>query len=139
VIKGRKHRFMYRAKNVVGWGPYSEPAFVLAARVPSVPSKPYFLGFKNDELLIVVPKSLDNGGTPILWHELWVDDGNALEANWRNLTGFANELVYKATAASDLLVLGQTYRFISRSINEIGYSSYSIYAYIAFGPVPEPP
>jgi hypothetical protein len=31
IIKGRKHRFMYRAKNKLGWGPYSDPSFILAA------------------------------------------------------------------------------------------------------------
>lgn len=34
VIKGRNHRFRYRAKNVVGWSEWSENSFVLAARVP---------------------------------------------------------------------------------------------------------
>ena len=50
IIKGRKHRLRYRARNSVGWGPYSEVAFVLAATKPSVPPHPYFLTFANDEL-----------------------------------------------------------------------------------------
>jgi hypothetical protein len=31
IVKGRKHRFMYRARNMVGWGPYSDASFILAA------------------------------------------------------------------------------------------------------------
>jgi hypothetical protein len=31
VITGRNHRFKYRAKNIVGWGPFSDEAFILAA------------------------------------------------------------------------------------------------------------
>ena len=37
VTKGRLNRFMYRAKNSVGWGPYSAVSSVLAATVPSRP------------------------------------------------------------------------------------------------------
>ena len=45
IIKGRQHRFKYRAKNIVGWGAYSENAFILAARVPDRADRPYFLTF----------------------------------------------------------------------------------------------
>lgn len=45
IIKGRRHRFRYRAKNVVGWGPYSDDSFILAATVPDRAERPYFLTF----------------------------------------------------------------------------------------------
>ena len=45
VIKGRRHRFRYRAKNIVGWGPYSDDSYILAATVPDRPARPYFLVF----------------------------------------------------------------------------------------------
>ena len=35
VVKGRSHRLKYRAKNAIGWGPFSEPASILAATRPS--------------------------------------------------------------------------------------------------------
>jgi hypothetical protein len=76
VIKGRRHRFRYRAKNIVGWGPYSDDSFILAATVPDRAEQPYFLSFVNDELSIVIPRSMDNGGTPISSYELHVDAGN---------------------------------------------------------------
>jgi len=38
IKKGRIHRFKYRALNVVGWGPYSNEASILAANVPSAPN-----------------------------------------------------------------------------------------------------
>lgn len=83
IIKGRNHRFKYRAKNIVGWGPYSEKAFVLAARVPDRADRPYFLTFANDILSIVIPRSLDNGGTPIRSYELWVDTGDDYTSDFR--------------------------------------------------------
>ena len=37
ITRGRHYRFMYRAKNAVGWGQYSAVSSVLAATVPSPP------------------------------------------------------------------------------------------------------
>jgi hypothetical protein len=45
IIKGRHHRLKYRAKNIVGWGPYSDEVSVLVAKEPSRPDRPYFLTF----------------------------------------------------------------------------------------------
>jgi hypothetical protein len=39
----------------------------------------------------------------------------------------------------DSLVVGRTYRFISRCRNLIGYSEFSTHGYIAYGGVPTPP
>jgi len=76
VIKGRRHRLKYRARNSVGWSPYSDESFVLAATAPAKPDRPYFLSFSNDVLSIVVPRSADNGGSPISAYELWADAGD---------------------------------------------------------------
>jgi len=65
IIKGRQHRFKYRAKNSVGWGPFSEESAVLAARVPDKPPQPLFLSFASGVLTIVIPHSEDNGGSAI--------------------------------------------------------------------------
>jgi hypothetical protein len=76
VIKGRQHRFKYRAKNLVGWGPFSADSFVFAATKPRTPPIPYFDSFIIDTLSIAIPRSEDNGGSVITSYELWVDDGN---------------------------------------------------------------
>ena len=140
VIKGRRHRFKYRAQNTVGWGPYSDSEFVLAATVPARSDRPYFLTFANDKLSIVIPRTLDNGGTPISTYELWVDDGNDFKSEFHKLTNYDdNALIYEAAEDPDGLVRGKTYRFITRTVNQIGASEFSIYAYIAFGDVPDIP
>ena len=46
---------------------------------------------------------------------------------------------YAATNANDGLEPGKTYRFKTRAKNLIGYSDYSVEAYIAFGNVPNKP
>jgi hypothetical protein len=48
IVKGQRHRLKYRAKNVVGWGPYSDDSYVLAATVPDSAERPYFLAFAAD-------------------------------------------------------------------------------------------
>jgi hypothetical protein len=140
IIKGRRHRFRYRAKNIVGWGSFSDDSFILAATVPSRPDRPYFLAFANETLSIVIPRSVDNGGTPISNYELWVDEGNDFNSDFRQLLGYIdNSLIYSVTINMDNLQIGRVYRFKSRSINQIGPSDFSIFSYIAFGDVPSAP
>ena len=67
---------MYRAKNAVGWGPYSAVSSVLAATIPSAPGAPFFLTFASQTLSIVVPRSTSDGGDTISHYELWVDAGD---------------------------------------------------------------
>ena len=50
IIKGRRHRIKYRARNSVGWGPYSNEALVLAASRPDAPPKPFFHTFESETL-----------------------------------------------------------------------------------------
>ena len=112
ITKGRYQRFMYRAKNAVGWGPYSSVSTVLAATVPIAPMAPYFLTFSNQTLSIVIPRSTDDGGDAIIGYELWVDAGNDFTSTFTKLTGYSsNSMVYIATQAVDSLVIGHTYRF----------------------------
>lgn len=104
-----------------------------------MPERPYFLAFSNGQLSIVIPRSNDNGGSPITSYELWVDQGNDFNSTFRQLTRYQNNSLIFNVNASDGLILGYTYRFISRSQNQIGYSAFSLYSYIAFGDVPTPP
>lgn len=139
ITRGRSYRFKYRAKNAVGWGPYSAVSTVLAATVPSAPKAPYFLAFSDTTLSIVVPRSTSDGGDTIELYELWVDAGDDFTSEFTKLSGYSNNaMVYLATSQVDGLVDGKTYRFISRSKNPVGYSDYSSYGYIAFGDVPTP-
>lgn len=140
ILKGRNHRLKYRAKNIVGWGPYSDESFVLAATVPARSERPYFLSFTDDKLSIVIPRCTDNGGTPITTYELWVDAGNNFSSEFSKLSQYANnELIFEAVAEVGVLESGRVYRFKTRTQNDIGYSEFSEHNYIAFGPVPNPP
>ena len=89
---------MYRAKNAVGWGPFSAVASVLAATVPSAPKAPFFLTFASSTLSIVVPRSTSDGGDTINKYELWVDAGDDFTSQFTKLSGYSNNaMVYLAT------------------------------------------
>lgn len=72
-------------------------------------------------------------------YELWVDSGNDFNSTFRQVTRYQNNSLVFNLNATDGLIAGNTYRFISRSMNQIGYSPFSLYSYIAFGDVPTPP
>ena len=59
IIKGRHHRFKYRAFNSVGWGDFSEEIAILAAKIPSTPARPKFVQYNPDAITINIPESLD--------------------------------------------------------------------------------
>jgi hypothetical protein len=40
VISDRYYRVVYRAKNIVGFGEYSDTSYILAATIPETPSAP---------------------------------------------------------------------------------------------------
>jgi hypothetical protein len=89
LIKGRHHRFKYRAKNNVGWGPFSDPVSIIAANVPQPPERPYFSSYENDQLSIMIPQSADNGGSSILYYELWVDSGDDFQSAYTKINNYA--------------------------------------------------
>lgn len=43
VVKAEKYRYKYRARNINGWGPFSKPAYLLAADTPSAPKAPLLI------------------------------------------------------------------------------------------------
>jgi len=140
IVKGRVHRFRYRAKNSVGWGPYSAEASILAATVPSAPAQTSFSNFTGNALIVNLGLSADDGGSPILGMELLRDAGDNYTSAFVNVTGYnGQDLTYSFTVATDGVVAGKTYRITTRSKNAIGYSSNSTITYVAFGPVPGAP
>mmetsp|Transcript_23478 Transcript_23478/g.36172 ORF Transcript_23478/g.36172 Transcript_23478/m.36172 type:complete len:316 (-) Transcript_23478:2014-2961(-) len=140
VLKGRSHRFRYRAKNDVGWGDFSDISTILAATVPSTPSMPTFVSFTDatKTLTITVGESSDNGGTAITTTSLYVDQGDDYTSAF-SLAGTPTTYQYELTTSGHGLVEGRIYRFKTQTENAIGSSEFSDIAYIAFGDVPGAP
>lgn len=47
IEKGVVYRFRYRASNLVGWGLFSDIAFIRAASIPTKPPAPTFVSAKT--------------------------------------------------------------------------------------------
>lgn len=139
VVKGREHRLRYRARNHIGWGPFSDDSSILAATVPTPPLRPLFKNFVGTTMNIVIQPSMDHGGSSIINYELWVDAGDDYTSAFTKLTLYTGLSLQYGITAVDSLTKGRIYRFKSRSLNSIGFSDFSDIAYIAYGDVPAAP
>jgi hypothetical protein len=59
------YRARYRALNVIGFGEWSEPAYLLVAAAPDAPLKPVLQSVDESLISIVLPQSSSNNGAPI--------------------------------------------------------------------------
>jgi hypothetical protein len=48
--KGITYGFRYRAKNIYGWSGFSPIAYILAASLPSTPSRPSFVSASDNSI-----------------------------------------------------------------------------------------
>ncbi len=141
VVKGREHRFRYRARNHIGWGAFSDVSAVLAATVPAIPKKPLFVGFTGALMKLAIQPSPDHGGSSIIKYELWVDKGDDFTSTFDKMTNYLGTSLTFDVSPLDALVKfkGRIYRFKTLALNSIGYSDFSEISYIAYGDVPGTP
>jgi len=63
IYAGRTYKLRYRAKNLIGYGPYSDIGFILAARKPDTPIPPTIsIVGTNARIMFYLPY---NGGSNI--------------------------------------------------------------------------
>lgn len=76
-MRGKVYRARYRAQNARGWSPYSPTTQFRAAQPPGAPLvAPKLVSATSTEMTLELVRSEENGGSPIIRHELWIDDGN---------------------------------------------------------------
>ena len=73
--RGVLYRCRYRVRNSIGWSGYSPIGYLLAASVPFAPEAPTYYAATDSSISIRIEKVMDNGGAPVISHELWIDDG----------------------------------------------------------------
>lgn len=64
IYSGLYYRVRYRAKNAIGWGPYSDIAYILSARIPDTPVPPTITLWNGVNIRIVFYLPF-NGGSEI--------------------------------------------------------------------------
>jgi hypothetical protein len=76
INKATVYRLRYRSRNIIGWSDYSPIAYILAANVPAAPLTPSFINSTAKTVTLNLPRTIDDGGSPILRYKLWVDSGD---------------------------------------------------------------
>jgi len=139
IVRGMTYRFRYRVLNGAGWSDYSPIQYAQAATTPSAPPAPSLQSASSTTIVLDFSESLDNGGSPIILYELYMDAGSIGSA-YSKVTSYAGStLTHTLTAGSDSLVSGTTYGFKFRAGNAIGYSEYSSEVRFAAASLPAQP
>jgi large repetitive protein len=121
VVEGNTYRVRYRAKNVIGWGSYSNVAYILAASPPGPPTKPLYVTSTDSSITLGLSPSVVNNGAEISEHRLYMDEGST-SSDFDIVTGY-NGVDTSYTASG--LDLGLTYRFYYTAYNSKGESEAS--------------
>ena len=81
-----------------------------------------------------LPHSLDDGGSPIIQHELYVDQGDDFSSQFEKIVSFdGHSLVFTTDSENDGLVTGKTYRFKTLATNRYGASDFSFEMIVGLG------
>ena len=91
--KGVTYRYKYRARNVNGWGEFSDITYLIAASKPEIPPAPALISVDAGEITLSFTPPQDTGGAVVTLYELFVDDG---EIN----TSFTKVSTYLGTSLS---------------------------------------
>jgi hypothetical protein len=71
IQEGGLYRFRYRTRNVNGWSPFSDIAYLRAANVPVRPAAPTLSLVTETSIKLTLKRTLDDGGSNVLRYELY--------------------------------------------------------------------
>lgn len=94
ITKGVTYRLRYRAQNSIGWGPYSDISYILAATVPQAPPEPTYVGSTSSYITLNVPRSLDDSGSPITGYKLFVDSGDDFSSSYTQVSDYDSQISF---------------------------------------------
>jgi hypothetical protein len=66
---------MYRARNINGWGQFSNAGYLFAADNPTKPHAPTLVSVTSTTISLQFYSPLSTGGSEITSYELWMDNG----------------------------------------------------------------
>ncbi len=76
IVKGLVYRVRYRAVNSIGPGPWSDVSYIPAATVPLAPPQPQVISVDNTQVTLSLSETTDNGGSSIMYYELYINEGS---------------------------------------------------------------
>lgn len=75
IVRGRTYRLRYRTLNGVGFSQYSPLLYATAANVPGAPAAPRLVSATGASITMSFQPTPENGGSQVLYYELWIDQG----------------------------------------------------------------
>ena len=81
-------------KNVTGWSPYSDVAYIFAFSIPDRPVRPTFISATDTTATIGFKETINDNGIAIKGYDLYIDAGGDLSSSFTKVasypaTGFA--------------------------------------------------
>ena len=138
VKKGLLYRYKYRARNINGWGDFSNPGYLFAADAPSQPQAPTLKEVTSTYISLDLYAPEDTGGSGIIGYQLYKDQGS-LNSVFAAVSSYTGGSLSITLYTSDGLTLGNLYSFQFRARNLIGYSDFSEITRVGFGAQILPP
>ncbi len=76
LVTGERYRVRYRAKNKVGWGNWSDIAYLLVAGIPSTPPAPTLVSATAGSIKIYISHVESDNGSGVTKYSVMIDSGN---------------------------------------------------------------
>ena len=122
IILGSTYKYIYRARNLNGWSPFSYPSYIKALVAPNQPNQPLINSFSTTAISIQISPLINYMGSSTMTYEIWMNSGS-INTNFSNLSNYnGNSLTYVITALDGLLS-GMVYSIRVRAKNEAGMYS----------------
>ena len=143
LVKRKSYRFRYRVINQVGPSQWSPESFLVPAVKPDTPPQPSLQSSTDEQIVLLLARSADDGGSFIFNYELEVD-ASLVDTNFVKLQSYNYErdgftFTVLANDVNNPLTAGQYYRFRFRAQNALGYSEYSDSIRVGLGSLPSKP
>ena len=133
---GDRYRARYRAKNKVGWGEWSDIAYLLVAGAPSTPPAPRLVSASAGNIRIYISSVDSDNGSPIKNYHVYIDSGDySSEVTTKHGSSSTGEVEYTITG----LTPGAIYRVGIIAENEALSSPMSAYGIFAASDPPAAP
>lgn len=129
ITEGETYGFRYRARNIYGWGDWSETTYILAASVPDAPPVSTFVSATDNSVTVELYLTLAWNGDLFDSHELWMAEGETdIEDDFAEVDSYvptSQSLQHTLTFAADGITTGEIYTFKFRAKNSKGYGDFS--------------
>ena len=142
IIKGKDHKFKYKAQNAAGWSGFSSISYLRAATIPQFPGKPILLARSSTSITIGMSQTLDDGGGPILYNKLYIGGENYTSSSFTLVSaydGTSSTYIFNTTDATPLVVNGNIYKIAYVAHNAFGDSAFDSQLGVGVGSLPPTP